>query len=57
MKKIILFVILCLELKPVFTQLLVKNETSETVSICLGWFNESNGFFSTKGWYNVRPGE
>jgi len=57
MKKIYVLLFVVVFAKTVNSQLLVKNETSETVSICFGWFNESNGFFSTKGWWNVWPGE
>lgn len=57
MKNLIIVFFVSFLAKTANTQLLVKNETSETVSICFGWFNESNGFFSTKGWYTVRPGE
>jgi uncharacterized membrane protein len=57
MKKLFFTVVIILNCILVNSQLLVKNETSETVSICFGWYNESNGFFSTKGWYTVRPGE
>ena len=38
-------------------QLLVKNSTTETISICFGWYQDDAGYYITKGWYNVNPGQ
>ena len=38
-------------------QLYVKNSTNSTISICLGWYDESNSCFTSKGWFNVEPGK
>ena len=40
-----------------FAQLYLKNESNETVSVCIGWYQESSSGYVTKGWWNIEPGQ
>lgn len=41
-----------------YSQLSIKNNSSEPISIAVGWYSEKEEFtgFITKGWYNIEPG-
>lgn len=59
MKKIITTTAVCLLAFFANAQLFIKNETSEPVSIAVGWYSEGGSYtgYVTKGWYNIEPGE
>ncbi len=38
-------------------QLYVKNSTSSTISFSMGWYDETDKCYTTKGWFNVEPGK
>jgi hypothetical protein len=41
-----------------YSQLSIKNGSSEPITVAIGWYSESEEYtgFVTKGWYNIEPG-
>lgn len=57
MRKLITIAICFITIKA-NSQLSIKNETSEPISITIGWYSEGDNFngYVTKGWWNIEPG-
>ncbi len=56
-KNIVLILFLVLSIENLNAQLYLKNESSETISVCIGWYQESSSGYVTKGWWNIEPGQ
>lgn len=58
MKNLFFTVALFFLTNQLYSQLSIKNNSSEPISIAVGWYSEKEEFtgFITKGWYNIEPG-
>jgi uncharacterized membrane protein len=56
-KQVFFLIFFCVFTTSIEAQLYIKNSSNKIIRVCLGWYKDNGGYYITRGWYDIEPGQ